>query len=75
MVFLFFLTNVNGQIELYISTNGNDLNSGSLEQPLASLTGARDAIRHYKKNHVDTSFVVIIGDGDYEMNEPLVLTP
>ena len=76
IVFLFSLVRVNGQVELYISTNGNDLNPGTREEPLASLIGARDAIRNYKRNHtVSSSFVVTIDGGSYEMKEPLVLTP
>ena len=64
------------QIRYYVSPDGDDKNSGTLEQPLASLTGARDAIRLYKKQHTEpASFTVIISGGFYSMREPLVLTP
>ena len=76
IVLVFCYMSVNAQIELYVSPKGNDLNSGTAEQPLASLTGARDAIRKHKKDHTLTvTFVVTILDGTYTMKEPFVLTP
>lgn len=65
---------ISAQIELFVSPEGNDLSIGSKEQPLASLTGARNAIREYKKEHAQpVSFVVTIADGKYSMKEPFVL--
>jgi len=76
IILILCYTNVNAQIEFYVSPKGNDLNTGTTEQPLSSLTGARNAIRKYRKNHTDpVSFVVIILDGTYIMKEPFVLTP
>ncbi|TKG94674.1 right-handed parallel beta-helix repeat-containing protein [Puteibacter caeruleilacunae] len=64
------------EVVFYIAPNGNDQNKGSKDSPLASLTGARDAIRDYKHKHgSDVSVMVIIKGGTYEMTEPLVLTP
>ena len=76
LMIVIFLCNLSviAQIKLFVSPEGNDLNLGTIEQPLASLTGARNAIREYKKNHVQTvSFVVTIADGIYTMKEPFVL--
>ncbi len=36
---------MSGQTELYIATNGNDANDGSINNPLATLIGARDKAR------------------------------
>ena len=76
IIILFFCAvSLHAQVELFVSPVGNDLNPGTLEQPFASLTAARDAIRLYKKNHaLPVSFVVTIADGTYTMKEPLVLT-
>jgi hypothetical protein len=61
---------------LYVSTQGNDNNSGSREQPLASLSGARDQIRKLRARNViapnDTFFIYVL-PGDYFMTEPLSL--
>lgn len=66
---------LNAQVELYISPAGNDLNPGTIEQPFASLTAARDAIREYKKEHaLPVPFIVTIANGTYTMKEPFVLT-
>ena len=74
IVFIFCDLSVSAQIKIYVSPQGNDLNSGTIEQPLASLTGARNAIREYKKNSVQSvSFVVTIADGIYTMKESFIL--
>jgi hypothetical protein len=76
IVIIFCNLSVNAQVKLYVSPTGNDSNPGTAEQPLASLTGARNAIRQYKKEHDSTvSFIVTISDGIYTLNEPFVLTP
>ncbi len=76
IVILLFSLGVKAQVEIFISPEGNDSNIGTAEQPLASLTGARNAIREYSKNHEPpVSFVVTIADGEYTMKEPLVLKP
>lgn len=56
---------------IYMAPNGADTNSGTLEKPLASLTGARDFIR---KLGTKDSVWVKIAPGDYYMNAPLELT-
>jgi hypothetical protein len=59
---------------LYISPNGNDANPGTREQPLATLTGARDAVRILRaKNLAKDSVNIIVMDGTYYMSEPLLL--
>ncbi len=76
VTFLFILNNIHGQIELHIASDGHDSNPGTKEQPLASLIGARNFIRNHKRNHkVSSSYIVNIDKGNYEMNEPLILTP
>lgn len=65
-----------GQIVFFVSTEGEDADPGTEEKPLATLTGARNAIRRYKKeNKVTAPIVVSIKGGRYEMTEPLVLLP
>lgn len=77
LIFILFSTSVGvrAQMQFFMSPDGNDGNIGTKEQPLASLTGARDAIRQYKNSHSNFgSIEVIIADGVYEMKEPFVLT-
>ena len=60
----------------HVSSKGDDQNPGTKEEPLLSLTGARNSIRKYKKDHQITEpVIVIVGGGFYEMKEPLVLQP
>ncbi len=71
-----------GAVNFYVSTEGSDRWSGNLAQPnagntdgpLASLAGARDAIRRLKSRGPLTEPVhVIVADGTYSLAEPLVL--
>lgn len=59
---------------LYISPTGNDLNPGTKEQPLGTLTGARDLIRQLReKKQVNDTIVVYVTSGNYFMKSPLEL--
>lgn len=59
-------------LSLYVAPNGNDADSGSQVKPLASLIGARDAIRKLKSHE---PIRVLIAPGNYSFTEPLVLEP
>jgi hypothetical protein len=68
----------------YVAPQGNDSWSGLLSEPsadrtdgpLASLAGARDAIRRLKAKRPLTRPVrVVVADGEYFLPEPLVLAP
>ncbi len=68
----------------YVSPDGNDEWTGRLERPnagrtdgpLASLTGARNRIREFRKKDPTTESVrVIVADGRYQLEQPLVLAP
>ncbi len=62
--------------QFFVSPNGNDHNSGTKEQPLATLSGAQNAVRKFKQNANVTSPVTItVDDGFYQMTEPLLLRP
>jgi len=83
LAFFVFVTQQVEAVTLYVSAKGNDKWSGQLAQPnkektdgpLASLTGARDAIRQLKSQKPLTESVqVIISDGTYTLTEPFVLT-
>jgi len=77
LVMLIYMTTcASSQVTLYITPTGNDNAKGTNEQPLASLVGARDAIRNYKKvSNTNQSYTVIVKNGNYTMSEPLILGP
>lgn len=68
---------------LYIAPEGNDAWSGASPRvnrqrndgPLASLVGARDAIRRLREKGMDEAFTVEVRGGAYLMEEPFVLEP
>ncbi|MCL4190300.1 MAG: right-handed parallel beta-helix repeat-containing protein [Thermoguttaceae bacterium] len=69
---------------LYVAPGGNDAWSGRLAEPnvarsdgpLASLVGARDAVRRLKsRGPLAEAVRIVVADGTYSLAEPLVLTP
>ncbi|MEM9399717.1 MAG: PDZ domain-containing protein [Verrucomicrobiota bacterium] len=60
--------------DLYVSPQGNDHNSGTQSQPLATLHAARDLLRQ-KGNLGQEPIRVILLEGIYRMHKPLTLTP
>ncbi len=60
--------------KIYVSTSGNDTNSGTKELPLASLNGAVNRLLTLRKLQTFADQVeVIIGNGEYFLTEPVVL--
>jgi hypothetical protein len=67
-------------VTLHVAPNGNDTWSGKTadpspdhsDGPLATLAGARDAVRRLKAHE---PVVVLIADGTYPLAEPLVFKP
>jgi len=70
------ISNSQGQVIFHVSKNGNDSNIGSIEFPLASLTGAKNAIQEYKDSiNTDIGFTVLVDDGTYFMDRIFALYP
>jgi len=57
---------------LYVSVAGSDSNPGTLEEPLASLKGARDAVRRMKGDYPGEDITVYIRGGKYFIHETVV---
>jgi hypothetical protein len=67
---------------LYVSPNGNDAWSGALDAPsasdgpLATITGARDALRRLRADgKIDGPVKVVVRGGGYAITQPLVFEP
>lgn len=64
---------VSGQ-KIYLLPGGNDRNAGTIDQPLATLTAARDRAREYRKTSQGNLPVeIIMLEGEYLMLQPLEL--
>lgn len=59
-------------INVYVATNGNDKNSGTIEKPLRTLEAARDRLR--KNTCKDCQKNVFIREGSYVFSETLEFT-
>ncbi len=55
----------------YVSTKGNDNNSGTLSKPFATIIGARNAIRKIIAKGLRTNIEVKIKGGSYYISEPV----
>ena len=71
-------------MELYVAPDGNDAwsgwlprpNAGGADGPVATLTGARDALRALRKGGARRGPVrIVVADGRYAMTGPLELSP
>ncbi|NQU22059.1 MAG: right-handed parallel beta-helix repeat-containing protein [Candidatus Nealsonbacteria bacterium] len=63
-------------IEFHVAPTGNDDNRATPDAPLATLEGARSAIRALKARGPLTEAVrVVVADGRYNLTEPFVLRP
>lgn len=60
----------------YVSPDGNDLNDGSLDKPLATLEGAKNAVRQYKdaKGLPENGITVLFKGGTYHINNTIEFT-
>src|SRR5437899_2730726 len=79
-----FAARAENALVLHVSPDGNAAwsgrltkpNAGKTDGPLASLAGARDAIRKLKAQGAVTKPIrVLVADGLYSLREPLVFTP
>jgi len=62
--------------DFHVAPSGNDANPGTAEKPLATLRGARDAIRALKAQGPLTQAVTVsVAEGTYNFTEPLALEP
>jgi hypothetical protein len=61
--------------KFYLSPTGNDANPGTIDKPLATLNGARDKVREYRKsNQVNGPLEIIALEGEYFLLQPLSLS-
>ena len=56
---------------LYVSPAGDDANPGTKDQPLATLGGARDAVRQVNRD-MTGDIVVVLAGGTYSISKPVV---
>lgn len=64
-----------GMIEVHVSPAGKDAADGSRTAPVASLTGARDAVRRWRASGASGPVRVVVADGVYRFSGPLELGP
>ena len=69
------LNNIGYAQDIYVTSNGNDNNSGSKDKPVATLEAARDLIRHFKAfNDLPKGGITVwIAKGQYDQKKPLIL--
>lgn len=69
---IFFSTfcSISAQTELYVSPEGNDMNSGTIEFPFKTIKKAQTEARN-----ADGDVVIYIRQGNYRLTEPLIFSP
>ncbi|REG81849.1 right-handed parallel beta-helix repeat-containing protein [Algoriphagus antarcticus] len=61
--------------EFYLSPKGSDQNSGTEGAPFASIEKAKEMVKSYKKSNPDKAFTLILSEGTYYLDQPLVFSP
>ncbi len=76
LVLLVWCINVNAQV--YVSPNGSDMNTGTKEQPFATLQKAIRYVRELRRTKTDSlkqDVHIILRDGIYSISETIVFRP
>ncbi|MGV8134134.1 MAG: right-handed parallel beta-helix repeat-containing protein [Mangrovibacterium sp.] len=78
-ILLFILSALTGkkEISFYVSTKGNDKNTGSISQPFRSIERAREAVRSFKRGKSrlpSGGITVYIREGTYPVHQTFRLT-
>jgi hypothetical protein len=63
------------ELVIHVAPAGDDAADGSRAKPVASLIGARDAVRRLRAAGEAGPVRVVVADGTYRVAEPLVLAP
>ncbi|MFO7908098.1 MAG: hypothetical protein R6U98_35985, partial [Pirellulaceae bacterium] len=63
------------ELVVHVAPTGDDAGDGSRAKPVASLIGARDAVRRLRAAGKAGPVRVVVADGTYRVAEPLVLRP
>jgi len=61
--------------QIHVAAQGDDAQSGTADQPLATLQAAREAVRRLKADGLRGPVEVLVHAGTYYLSEPLLLTP
>jgi hypothetical protein len=61
------------EADYYVATDGSDKNSGTRQQPFATLVRARDAVRLLTQQGLTKDILVLVRGGRYWLTEPIVL--
>ncbi len=83
LISFIYFQSVSAQTNLYVAPDGNDIWSGKLPEPnaqktngpLATLTGARDAVRHLHDQGLSGQITVQFRQGNYLLSEPVIFKP
>lgn len=62
-------------IELFVATDGDDRNNGTLDKPFATIKGAADRAATEKAKNPDSQIIITVKGGDYFLNEGIKLDP
>lgn len=73
LVFLFFLfSGVLSGAEFFVSTDGDDLNPGTITEPFATISKARDAVRNLAQTEPYQDFIIYLRGGRYFIDQAIV---
>jgi len=60
---------------IYVSTDGNDKAKGTKDAPFASVQRALDQVKIFRKSDTTQAVMIVLRQGTYYLEKPLVITP
>jgi hypothetical protein len=78
LLLLVFFLPIAGWSQIYVSTNGSDLNDGSKSKPFATVSMALRKVRDLRRLNdplVKNGIDIIVDEGKYQFSEPLLIRP
>ena len=63
-----------GAMDFYVSPSGSDKNSGTLEEPFATIAYAQTVVRKHIRTKPDEGVTVYLRGGKYYLTKPVVFT-
>jgi parallel beta-helix repeat protein len=61
--------------QIFVAPKGDNANPGTRERPLATVAGARDAVRVLKRKGLKAPIEVVLQAGTYQLEKPVVFEP
>lgn len=72
-ILILSLVSVRAQTHIFVASDGNDQQAGSIEKPLRSLHAAVEKLKSIKKTHANEQVIISLRGGEYAIDQSIRL--